>query len=367
MKRINLFSFIILVCFISNYPQDLNNFEAMRNAFLMGLDSKGLDICHNIISNKSNPEREKSLFYIAEYFLSKSFEDSAKSINKAYTFYEMYEFDYKNGAYISVVKERKSYLESYYSEQLQLVDYLNKNYNEETIVERKLKILESFFHFNLPKPFDFYSKNENAKSGLDLVERYCDDIILNHPNFAIVGHYIKTIAYLSQLSGNDFIQDGIFDFKTEKILNYDSYPQNVKKFLAQKEKIYNIIKIIDDKFPHHYLTLNLHLILSNVFFQKKDGKIDSSTLANLEYVLKNSPKLSFENTLVKEFILKNQFESKPELNLIDIVLLIDGTSYEGVIISNEKEEGKIIKVVIQDNNKVLHEILGKDIKEIYQK
>jgi hypothetical protein len=319
MQSIKLFSVYFIYCMVNLYSQEMNNFESMRTAFLMGLDSKGMDICHNIISNKSNPEREKSLFFIAEYFFSKSFEDSAYSVNKAYTFYTIYESDYKNGEYISVVKDRKNYLETFYSGKLQYVDYLNKFYNERIIVERKLKFLESMFNFNSPNPFEFYKNSDTTRSDLDLVIRYCDDIILNHPNFALLGYYVKTLAYLSQMPDINYIQNGVFSIKKyirkpglfENQSTTQIYNETVNNSISEaKSKVFDIMKILDDKYPNESLTLELHLLVTNVFMRKVNGKIDKSTLSNLEYVLKNSSNLSFANFLIKEFILKNQFNKE---------------------------------------------------------
>ena len=65
-------------------------------------------------------------------------------------------------------------------------------------------------------------------------------------------------------------------------------------------------------------------------------------------------------------------QDKPDQNKIDVVVLNNGEIITGIILSrheeyNWSEEYTGMKVTIQDKDKVIHRILIKDIRELYQK
>ena len=59
---------LILIGTVASQDINYGKFEEMKNAFMLGLDNKALEIGLEIISKEEHKnEREKSLFLIAEY------------------------------------------------------------------------------------------------------------------------------------------------------------------------------------------------------------------------------------------------------------------------------------------------------------
>lgn len=66
---------------------------------------------------------------------------------------------------------------------------------------------------------------------------------------------------------------------------------------------------INIKYPHHPITLNLHLILAKVFLSKSSGKFSNEVKQHLEYVTKNElDQTNPRYLLAREFLLNNKFE-----------------------------------------------------------
>ena len=134
----------------------------MKNAFLLGLENKDLEICNDLISlNEYKEYRSQSIFYLAEYFLYKAFNenDNIGFINKAYTFYSLYEKDYPNGEQIKIIHERKKFLENRFLTGIGFRVILDSLYNENIIVSKKLDFATELLKFSKPNIFDFFVKS----------------------------------------------------------------------------------------------------------------------------------------------------------------------------------------------------------------
>jgi hypothetical protein len=302
--------FLILVLIKQNLAQ--NKYEEMRNAFLLGLDTKGLEICNDLISLDQNKDyRSETIFFIADYFLQKAFseDNSIIFINKAYTFYSLYEKDYPNGKDIRAIKNRKRFLENNYFNNIIYGLFLDSLQNERLIVERTLEFSMKLLKFKEPNIFEYLEESKfNDSQGTE--NKYFDDIIINYPEFEIYAYYYKILLKLSQFKGVNFVSEGIlpFDNKDYQIEPYGNQPLSDDDINAQHE-VHQLLDVLDAKYPNHPITLNLHLIFCKIFMTRHDGKFNNETLKHLQYILNNdNDQTDYRYMLAKEFILNNKFE-----------------------------------------------------------
>ena len=316
MKKVyKLFLIAFLLVFINQVPAQ-NKFEEMRNALLLGLETKGLEICNDLISlNEYKEYRSQAIFYIAEYFLSKTFNenDDINFVNKAYTFYSLYEKDYPNGDYIKIIKERKRFLENNFLIGLKFGIMLDSLYNEAMIVEKKLDFATALLKFGNPNIFVFFNESEFNRDSKEIVDKYFDEIIINYPEFEEYAYYYKILLKLSNFKEVDFVSEGILPFKKKNYKSKAGFSNTPLTDADKKAKIdiYNDLRILDSKYPSHPLTLNLHLILSKVFMTVDGDVIDAGTLRDLQFILNNDQdQTDIRYMLAKEFILNNKFEKE---------------------------------------------------------
>ena len=192
------------------------------------------------------------------------------------------------------------------------MDRLNPLLNESSIVQDKLNFATGLFKFYPPNPYIFFLSAEQNQSSIEILDRYFDEIIVNHPEFEVYAYYYKILAHLSTLRDIDFFKDGILDFDVDKIsLFNETYSRNKLSPNGSKLKL-DLIKILttlDIKYPHHPLILNLHLIFAKVFMIKDGDEIDTDTKSHLEFVVQNElDKTNPRFLLAKEFLLSNKFQ-----------------------------------------------------------
>ncbi len=307
---------IFLISIKQSFAQ--NKFEEMKNAFLLGLDNKGLEICNDLISlNEYKEYRGESIFFIAEHFLYKSFtdKDNINYVNKAYTFYSMYENEYPHGNYINSVKKRIKFLENKYLISESFINLSDSLRNEKQIVSKKLRFATNIlFTFHNPSIYNFFVNKNSDLNSQETIDKYFDDIIKNYPEFEVYAYYFKILSKLSQFKDANYFTDGLlsYDKKDYYLDTFNSYnSEDNEIYNLAKNKALSLLDTLDKKYPSHPITLNLHLICANLFMTKKSGLIDAGTLKHLEFILKNDPnQTDLRYMLAKEFILMNKFEKE---------------------------------------------------------
>jgi len=319
--RQKLFNFILLFIVANTiliYPQSAGEtkFQEMKHCFFLGLSDKGIEIASELLSRPEYSDvREKTVFQIAElFFIIGVGKDDITNLSQAYTYYTIYNKDYPNSPYSDIVKKRITTLETYYGD---LIAFRNLDAiieNEAEIVNKKLSFAtKTLFWFANPNIYKFFDYTDSEQSSIELLDRYFDEIIVNNPAFEIYAHYYKIIARLSKISNLDFVKDGEMVFNAERIsIRYtpDSVPASLSTEAAAFHfELENMLNLLSNKYPHHALVLNLHLIYANLFMLKNNEKIDSGTKKHLEFVVQNElDKTHPRYMLAKEFLLNNKFE-----------------------------------------------------------
>ena len=235
MKK-NLLSFLFfLIIPLSTYSQVSSNERLleMKNSFTLGLQDKGLEIAAELMSrNEYKDVREETVFYIAEYnfinsLVQPELKDKIHYANVAYTYYLTYKNDYSNSKYSSLVDKRVKTLIST-SNQIGILRNLFDYYsNEAALVESEINFTNELFTIKTPYPYQFFFESDDDISSIKILERYYDDIIVNHPEFEIYGYYWKIISSLSIIKGVDYFKDGIMKFNVDKFIKTeDPYKSN---------------------------------------------------------------------------------------------------------------------------------------------
>ena len=310
MKCKLLLLIIVLPVLLIRAQDDINKYEEMQNAFILGLEEKGLGIGHQLISlPEFEGVRPDALFYLSEFFLDKALSaddgnEDIEKINIAYTLLKMYDADYPNGNKLEMVKRKISIIENEYRDFVLFGNLLDEYRSERRIVHNKIVFANKLLTFLIPNPFAFFGKTEQNQSGVDMTNKYFDDVIINHPRFKVFGYYYKIISLFGNFWGNDIVKDGWFEVKNQVIRNSDKGREN-------KAEIKRLVNEMSTQFPSHPLTLEIHLICAKEFMHKDWKNIDNETLNHLRYILDNDEdKLSNRYLLVKEFILNNTFGAR---------------------------------------------------------
>ncbi|MDP2302802.1 MAG: hypothetical protein Q8N03_10320 [Ignavibacteria bacterium] len=292
----------------------------MKNSLTLGLSDKGLAIGAELMSRAEYSDvREEATFYIAELFFLLAIEsDKTNSkisyASKAYTYYLVLQNDYPSSQFSKSILKRINFLLSSFKEYALFRDLLNPLLNESSIVEDKLRFATNLFDFKQPNPYIFFLTGISNQTPIETLDRYFDEIIVNHPEFEIFAYYYKILAHLSTIRGVDFFKDGIVEFDIEKIsLKETDGFISIKKDYVPKgrelnRKLNGILSSISKKYPNHPLILNLHLIFAKIFINITDDKIDSATKKHVEFVVQNElDKTHPRYLLAKEFLISNKF------------------------------------------------------------
>lgn len=290
----------------------------MKNSLNLGLQEKGLVIAAELMSrNEYKDVREETVFFIAEYHFINSFfqnvsKDESDNANRAYTYYLVYKNDYPNSKYSATVEKRLTTLNSTYSQLAILKNLFDYLYTEASIVENSIDFTNNLFKVTPPYPYNFFFEGENADSAIIILDRYYDDIIVNHPEFEIYGYYWKIISNLSLLRGVDFFSDGLMKFDVSKIsfkVDNNKFSDS-EKFINHRTKLYNWLDYLIKKYPNNSITLDLNLIFAKIFLLKdSNDNFSLNTKKHLEFVVQNElDKTHPRYMLAKEFLLNNKFK-----------------------------------------------------------
>jgi hypothetical protein len=291
----------------------------MKNSLNLGLQEKGLTIAAELMSRDEYKDvREETVFFVAEYHFMNSFvptdsEDKSANANRAYTYYLVYKNDYPGSKYASLVEKRLTTLSSTFSQLAILKNLFDYYYTEASIVLSSIDFTKNLYTINTPNPYYFFFEGKNEPNALQILERYYDDIIINHPEFEIYGYYWKIISNLSVIKDVDYFSDGIMKFDIKKISNKGSdgyYGKDnwLKDFDLHQTKVTGWLNFLNVKYPHNPITLDLNLVFAKIFMKKDGATIDLETKSRLEFVVQNElDKTNPRYMLAKEFLLNNKF------------------------------------------------------------
>ncbi|MFC1527544.1 hypothetical protein ACFL5D_02210 [Candidatus Neomarinimicrobiota bacterium] len=309
LNKIKYCIFIIFLLFSNVYSQNVqyNKCNELRNAFILGLDEKGLEIGLEIISNvKYQSEREEGLKLLGDYFFYKAvIEDSTKQTTdayakKAYAMYGMFITEYPNSKNIKIVNIQLNTLKNFFTE-LELFGDLFTDYSmEASIVNELYKFGDLYELFSDEKPITGWQLLLQTESKFLVANKYYDTIILNHPKFEVYGYYLKVMSYINNYKR--WTTDGNW-YKYIGVENRNNIYDNTMKFV----KTY--LDILDRKYPRSNYTLDAHFTLAghiwNNDFLKKKERIEQAKY-HLEKILENDiDKLGFRYVLTKEFVIRN--------------------------------------------------------------
>ena len=318
IKQFKLNLIIILLFVVQVYPQTIGEqkFLEMKNSFILGLTEKGFEMGAELMSRKEYADvREDATFYIAEFFftLASQSEENTDYSSKAYTYYLVLQKEYPNSKYGNIVTKRINTLTAFFQDDALFRNLLDANQNEASIVKKKLEFTEKLFTINFPNPYLIFREGNLNISSSEVLSRYYDEIIVNIPEFEIYAVYYKIISKLTQISGIDYISDGLFDFNKDDIDLYPKhgtdYDKDKKRISDLKLSLDNDLEKISNKYPHHPLTLDLHLIFAKIFGMYLGRVIYPQIKKHLEFVIQNElDKTHPRYLLTREFLLNNQFK-----------------------------------------------------------
>jgi len=318
IKQFKLNLIIILLFVVQVYPQTIGEqkFLEMKNSFILGLTEKGFEMGAELMSRKEYADvREDATFYIAEFFftLASQSEENTDYSSKAYTYYLVLQKEYPNSKYGNIVTKRINTLTAFFQDDALFRNLLDANQNEASIVKKKLEFTEKLFTINFPNPYLIFREGNLNISSSEVLSRYYDEIIVNIPEFEIYAVYYKIISKLTQISGIDYISDGLFDFNKDDIDLYPKhgtdYDKDKKRISDLKLSLDNDLEKISNKYPHHPLTLDLHLIFAKIFGMYLGRVIYPEIKKHLEFVIQNElDKTHPRYLLTREFLLNNQFK-----------------------------------------------------------
>jgi hypothetical protein len=319
-KLFELIIITIVFCYQVSFPQNTSKDKLleMKNALILGLNDKGLEIGAELMSRSEYSDvREEATFYIAELFFllaaeSEEFQSKISFANKAYTYYLVLQNDYPSSQFDQTIFNRIKLLISYYKDYTSFRDLLNPLLNEASMVEDKLRFVTKLFNLRDPNPYIFFLTGISDQLSIEILDRYFDEIIINHPEFEIYAYYYKILAHLSLIKDIDFFKDGLIAFDSKKIFlrNSDSMGSSFSKEGKElKNKLNDILSSLSSKYPNHSLTLNLHLIFARIFMNVSRRKIDIETKQHIEFVVQNElDKTHPRYLLAKEFLISNNFD-----------------------------------------------------------
>jgi len=318
-KVLNLSVIVIVVTsnFIIGQTNAEEKLSLMHNSLLLGLEEKGINLGVEIISlSEFISVKEKTLFILAEYFFSEGilgkldeesqlYSGNIQYINKSYTFYIKLLNEYPNGEFKDIATQRINYLEQNYKTSLIFRSLAIYDENERLIIERKLNFANLFIVKKEENPFLFFTEGDEPNT-YDLINRYFDDIIVNNPSQAIYAYYLKLLTVLSGNNNVDIIT-AIFEDESlpDKSYNKSHPDEEIVKNVTE------ILNILNDKNPHHPLTIQSYLIAVSYLIQADIWDYDSPEVKKwLELALINdNDKLGVKHLVTKEYMLKTEFDN----------------------------------------------------------
>jgi hypothetical protein len=308
---------LILVLFCAlGMAQNISytKYDEMVNAFVLGLDDKGIEIGHEIISNKEYENvREKTVVWLADYYFNGFLVDGELNYifaERSYALYTMVLMNYPTSEYKDYVGVRKTLIESFFRE-LSIFGFQYNTANREIqTIKRKFDISDLYFKTIDVDMLAKYEMLMDTKSKFSTAISYIDAIIVNHPEYEIYGYYQKIMLLLSVIDRwyeKEALQQSGID---PKRTIHPSVEKIFKPYSIIASEVLSYIKYMDDKYPSSQFTLDAHFIFSAYIWN--DVNIKSKSVkkglvsSHLQYIMENdSETLGLRYILAKEFIIKN--------------------------------------------------------------
>jgi len=310
----------LLLMVTSGYSQELSftKYDEMVNAFILGMDEKGVSIGHEIISKKEFENiREKTLIWLADFYFNDFLIDrelSFSAAERSYTLYSLVLDNYPNGQYKNYIQTRRAMIESFFYDLTVFGSRYSSANQELQTIRRKFQISDLYFK---SKDVDVMAKYEmffDTESKFSTAIAYIDAIILNHPEYAIYGYYQKIMLLLSVQDRwylkSVLEQSGIDEDRT-------IYPEVKRVFSPANiiaSEVLGYLKYLDKNYPTAQLTLEAHFMFSAYIWNddKNFGAIGLKSVkedivkTHLQYIMEHDlDKLGLRYILAKEFIIKN--------------------------------------------------------------
>ena len=205
-KRI-LISFLFLFTYnLHAQENNINQSLSMKNAFQLGLEKRGLEICHEILDNGTSSEKEEATYLVAEYLFTKVMtriskkEQNVDEAKRAIYFYQKYIEEFPSGKYTKIVQLRLNFIKEVIEVDNIYGSLLNIASEEYYIVQQKFKYLfEILLKYSQPNPLKVFTESEIEQNTQQLLINYLDEIIVNYPNYELPSTYLKILVKL-QLS-----------------------------------------------------------------------------------------------------------------------------------------------------------------------
>lgn len=299
------YSLLILLLFSSLYSQNIqfNKYNELRNAFLLGMEEKGLEIGLEIISKAEyKVERENGLILLGDHFLYKAISTDSTEIKnvdfarKAYAMYNMFINDYPKSNNKEIVEFQIKTLENLFTD----LELFGEYSVEVSIVEKLYKFGDMYELYSDENPSTGFQLFFKTASKLQVANKYYDTIILNHPKFEVRGYYLKVMSYINNY--NRWSADKLWYKKI-------GLKDNRKPYVATTKIVNNYLAILDKKYPRSNYTMEAHFtfaghIWNNYSLNNKDRLVQ--TKYHLEKILANDiDKLGLRYVLTKEFVIRN--------------------------------------------------------------
>ena len=314
----NLIPLLLLVSIGNSQDLTFSKYNEMINAFVLGLDGKGIEIGHEIISKKEFESiREPSLVWLADFYFNNFLIDGElhfSAAERSYTLYSMVLKDYPSSPLKEYVLTRMALIESFFYDLSVFGNKYSSSNHEMQTIRRKFQISDLYFKSGNVDLAAKYEMLFDTDSKFSTAIAYIDAIIVNHPEYEIYGYYQKIMLLLSVYDRwylkEVLSQSGIDEDR--KI-----YPEVKKVFSPHNiiaSEVLSYLEYLDKNYPSSQLTLEAHFMFSAFIWNdiRNFKGLGSKSIKHdivrkhLEYIMKNDPdKLGIRYILAKEFIIKN--------------------------------------------------------------
>ena len=314
----NLIPLLLLVSIGNSQDLTFSKYNEMINAFVLGLDGKGIEIGHEIISKKEFESiREPTLVWLADFYFNNFLIDGElhfSAAERSYTLYSMVLKDYPSSPLKEYVLTRMALIESFFYDLSVFGNKYSSSNHEMQTIRRKFQISDLYFKSGNVDLAAKYEMLFDTDSKFSTAIAYIDAIIVNHPEYEIYGYYQKIMLLLSVYDRwylkEVLSQSGIDEDR--KI-----YPEVKKVFSPHNiiaSEVLSYLEYLDKNYPSSQLTLEAHFMFSAFIWNdiRNFKGLGSKSIKHdivrkhLEYIMKNAPdKLGIRYILAKEFIIKN--------------------------------------------------------------
>lgn len=309
-------SVLIVFIFSLGLAQDISftKYDGMINAFILGLDQKGIEIGHEILSNKEYESvREKTIVWLADHYFNDFLIDGElkySSAERSYTLYVMILDNYPSSDYRDYAKTRKILIESFFHDLTIFGNRYNIANHELQTIRRKFEISDLYFKTDEVDVLAKYEMLMDTKYKFSSAIAYIDAIIVNHPEYEIYGYYQKIMLMLSVID-DWYLKEALKQSGIDPNRKIDPLLKKaMKPYSIIASEVLSYIEYMDAKYPNSQFTLEAHFMFSAYIWN--DPYIKSKSVKHnivkphLQYIMEHDTEmLGLRYILAKEFIIKN--------------------------------------------------------------